>query len=74
MTFIKVFVAVVFQRCQPGLFSFTGEGLEELGDGIEFILFVEIDAFNFGRLGEEIKEDEDLFFGEDPFFFSEGIF
>jgi len=59
---VQVVVTIVFQCFQPGIFSFAGEGLQELGDRFLLSGFTKRKPFQFGNAGHEIKEDEDLFF------------
>lgn len=50
--------------------AFAGDGVEEICHCLVFIGFAEIELILVGGLGEEIEEDEDLFFGEDTFCFT----
>ena len=69
---VQVFVLIVVEFGQPGLFAFAGDGAEEMGDGFEFSGIAEVDVFDYSGFGKEVEEDEDLFFGEDVFLFAFG--
>lgn len=69
MELIKAFVAVVVQFFDERGSGLPGDGLEEGGDIGEFGGFAVIDPFHGACLGKQVKEDEELFFREDAFFF-----
>lgn len=71
---IEVVVAIVPERFHPGVFAFAGKGLEEGGYVRVFLVFAEIEEVCFAGSGQEVEENEDLFFGEDAFFFAGEVF
>jgi len=65
MPFVQSFVAVIIKLFKDGQLAFTGEGVEEIGIALEFIGFDIVDAVEVFEGGQQVEEDEDLFFGED---------
>jgi len=65
MPIVQSFISVVVELFKDGQLAFTGEGMEEIGIALEFSGPVIIDAVEVFEGGQQVEEDEDLFFGED---------
>lgn len=69
---VQSFSVVIIKLFKDGQFAFTGEGMEEIGNLFEFSGLGIVDAVEVFEGGQEVKEDEDLFFGEDAAFLALG--
>lgn len=68
--FVEAFGLVLLELVYPGVFPAAGDGAQQLGDGRKFIVFSQVDGVYELGFGEEVQQDQDLFFGEDPFLFA----
>jgi len=62
---VQSFSVVIIKLFKDGQFAFTGEGMEEVGMLLKFSGFGIIDFVEVFEGGQQVEEDEDLFFGED---------
>lgn len=74
MVGIEVFTPVLVELVQPAIFYFARDGLKEMGDGFCFLGIVKVEGFQLFVMVEEVEEKQQLFFGEDVFFFAFGLF
>jgi hypothetical protein len=63
--FVQSFSVVIIKLFKDGQLAFTGEGMEEVGNLFKFIGSGIVDGIEVFESGQQVEEDEDLFFGED---------
>ena len=63
--FVQSFSVVIIKLFKDGQFAFTGEGMQEVGNLFKFIGPGIVDGIEVFGGGQQVEEDEDLFFGED---------
>lgn len=65
MPFVQSFSVVIIKLFKDGQFTFTSEGVEEVGNLFKFSGFGIVDGIEVFEGGQHVEEDEDLLFGED---------